>query len=358
MIGKMAADNAKKTATDIVTTASTHVVTEISKDITEDVANDAKVEATSTKTEVTQNETKVNEAKGTVTKTETTASSQKTQVVATGIAQPLLDSSTATTETSKDGKEVKIVLPSKGEKTTGNEPPSSDAQDQSKPESPAAEAASKEDGDKGTSVIVTGSGDKKVSVKISDDGTITVGTDTSAEKKEVTETTIYPKTATSAGKEEKGEKTEAGSGPAPAKETPEIKIIPPKSEKKAATEDNSTEESSNNETSTTEKQAQPSETSAPSQESGETKAASESKEPAPGEDKAAEIKEPKAVKVVVKANASSPEAATDVLQALPLTTGLVPSNSDRILAEIHQSKFSFAIYDINLALISYRAGET
>jgi len=330
----MAADSATKTASDIAVTASTHVVSEISKDITEDVAKDAKVEATSTKTEVTQNETKVNEAKGIVTKTETTASSQKTQVVASGIAPPSLDTSNATTETSKDGKEVKIVLPSKSEKATGDESSPGAAGDQSKPGSPAAEVTSKDSGDKGTSVVVTGSGDKKVSVKISDDGTITIGTDASSEKKEVTETTIDPKTAISVGKQDNDEKVaeEEVLEVAPAKEV----TLPPKSEKES-TEDTPTS-SSKTKTYAIEEGAK---ASTPTQEKEKTKAVSESKKPTLADDKAAEVEQPKAVKVVLKAKASMPEVATDVLQALSPNTGVVPSNSEQILAEIHQSKFHF-----------------
>jgi len=50
----------------ILLRASTDVVDELGKDIMEDIAKDTKVEATSTKAKVTQNEMKVNAEKGTV----------------------------------------------------------------------------------------------------------------------------------------------------------------------------------------------------------------------------------------------------------------------------------------------------
>ena len=206
MIGKMAADSAKKTASDIAVTASTHVVNEIGKDITEDIAKDAKVEATSTKTEVTQKETKVDEEKGTVVKTETKATSQKTKVVATGIAKPLTEASDAVPEASNEGKDTEAVIPPQKE---------GDSTGQAKPETPVTETPNKtspEGETEGTSVIVTGSGDKKVSVKISDDGTITIGTDSTSEKKEVTETPMEERKRAREGIRKRGQSIERCQG--------------------------------------------------------------------------------------------------------------------------------------------------
>jgi hypothetical protein len=320
-------------------TAGTHVVNEIGKDITEDIAKDAKVEASSTKTEVTQNETKVDEEKGTVVNTESKATSQKTKVVATGIAKPVTEASDAVPEASENGKDTEAG------NTTQKE---GDSKNQAKSESPAAEAPKKEispNGEKeGTSVIVTGGGDKKVSVKISDNGTITIGIDSTSERKEVTETPIDAKTAVSA---EKGKKPEKEGPPSnDAKElTPEVKISPPEAEKAAEkTQDSLTKEESKEATSSDnvpeEKENSP-EAPAPSKENGEIKVVSELKEPTPETDKPAEAKtdETKSVKIVVKAKASPPEPAAEVSQPPP-ATGTSFSNSDQILAKIHQSTIS------------------
>jgi hypothetical protein len=325
IIGKMAADSAKKMASDIAVTAGTHVVNEIGKDITEDIAKDAKVEASSTKTEVTQNETKVDEEKGTVVNTESKATSQKTKVVATGIAKPVTEASDAVPEASENGKDTEAG------NTTQKE---GDSKNQAKSESPAAEAPKKEispNGEKeGTSVIVTGGGDKKVSVKISDNGTITIGIDSTSERKEVTETPP----------EKEGPPSND------AKElTPEVKISPPEAEKAAEkTQDSLTKEESKEATSSDnvpeEKENSP-EAPAPSKENGEIKVVSELKEPTPETDKPAEAKtdETKSVKIVVKAMASPPEPAAEVSQPPP-ATGTSFSNSDQILAKIHQSTIS------------------
>lgn len=336
MIGKMAADSAKKTASDIAVTASTHVVNEIGKDITEDIANDAKVEATSTKTEVTQKETKVDEEKGVVVKTETKATSQKTQVVATGIVKPVTEASSDVVP--EDGKDAEAVDSAQKEGEAS--------------ESPVAEVAkesSSSGGKEGTSVIVTGVEDKKVSVKISDDGTITIGTDSSSEKKEVTETPIEVTPA--AAPPEKGK--EPGKEEVPLQDnktqTPEVKTPLPEPEKATVKKpvDDESKKVAAPDAVPEQQTANTSTAPSPSQETSESKAVPDTEEPNAEPAKPTESKtegvEVKAVKVVLKTQAQAPtEPAPEAPQPTPPATTEPQAGDTHIhdsLAKLHESMY-------------------
>ncbi|KAG9235018.1 hypothetical protein BJ875DRAFT_284495 [Amylocarpus encephaloides] len=80
MIGKMAADRAKRTANEIAVEAGNHVVKELSKDLNEELAGH-KVEATTTKSSTVKDETTVDEAAGTVTAKKTESTHKETKVV-------------------------------------------------------------------------------------------------------------------------------------------------------------------------------------------------------------------------------------------------------------------------------------
>lgn len=330
MIGKMAADSAKKTASEIAVTASTHVVNELGKDITEDVAKDAKVEATSTKTVVTSNETKVDEEKGVVVNTETKATSQKMKVVATGLVKSPTESGDAVPEAANDAKDTKAVPQIEG---------SSKDQDKSDVEVPKHEPGA--NGHKeATSVIVTGSGDK-VSVKISDDGTITIGTNSTSEEKEVTETPIEPKPVVPEGKGKEPKKiSEAEDSSKDNKAPSEVKVSPPGPNK--VTEEIAKAASSEIAPA---KQAECPEVPSPSKENGETKANSGSEEHAQDTDEKTDAKteepkteDPKTVKIVLKTKALPTESATEATQDLSSAPAPTPPSAEQTPPETPQSK--------------------
>lgn len=151
MFGKMAADRAKITANEIAVEASTHIVNELSKDLTEELAGH-KLEATTTKTDTVKEEKSVDEATGTIVNKETTSSTKETTVVI-------------------DGKDVtpEPVVSTDAPKGSSKTEESAESSD------PVKGEAEGDDDNEGPTVTVS-STTKTVSVKIDEDGTITIGT--------------------------------------------------------------------------------------------------------------------------------------------------------------------------------------
>ncbi|RDL38489.1 uncharacterized protein BP5553_02829 [Venustampulla echinocandica] len=215
MVGKMAADHAKQTASKIAVEASSHVVEELRKDITEGTSNDAAVvEATTTQTDVTTAQTTVDGTTGDVVAKESKLSSQETKIVITG-GNVAVSSDTSETapETSPDAKDSKSAESPKVE----NEKPGNSTEDDSTAEAksetasnePSKKGLGADDSKSGSSVIVMG-GDKSVSVKISEDGTITIGTEASSK-------TEIVKTVTASGSKSDSETTK--------EEAPEKEVV-------------------------------------------------------------------------------------------------------------------------------------
>lgn len=153
MIGKMAADRAKITANEIAVEASTHVVNELSKDLTEELAGH-KLEATTTKTDTVKEETSVDEATGTIVNKEIKSSTKETTVV--------IDGKDVTPEPAVSADSPKESLKIE-EPVESSDPVKKDEEEK------------QEDDAEGPTVTVS-STTKTVSVKIDEDGTITIGT--------------------------------------------------------------------------------------------------------------------------------------------------------------------------------------
>lgn len=171
MIGKMAADRAKTTANEIAVEASTHVVKELSKDLNEELAQHAKLEATTTTTDTIKTEKNVDEAAGTITKKEIKQSVKET-TIQIGAGEVEVDLGTQKDSENVDNKEKsKTTSEVAGPDTENASIVVLDKED-------AVTEPSKDTEEGKHSSVVIKSTTKTTSIKIDEDGTITIGTDT------------------------------------------------------------------------------------------------------------------------------------------------------------------------------------
>ncbi|KAH8656946.1 hypothetical protein BGZ60DRAFT_531811 [Tricladium varicosporioides] len=217
MFGKMAADAAKKTASDIAIDASSHVVKELGKDLSEDI-KDSKIEAIATSTTTDKTKTIADSTTGTIVEKASTSTSKETKIVITPAVKPSEPADMAP-DASGDAKSVKPSDSSSAEKETSVVPAAEGKREEASCE-PIKKDVQPAEEKKGTSIVVSGSGSKDVSVNIAEDGTITIGATSSSEKTKkpiLAETT--PETTTPAPAPVKEEETLVS---APTEEVPAI----------------------------------------------------------------------------------------------------------------------------------------
>jgi hypothetical protein len=184
MIGKMAADRAKTTANEIAVEASTHVVNELSKDLNEELAEHGKLEATTTKTDTVKTEKNIDEAAGTITKKEAKQSVKETTIQVSG-GTVSATSAEDGLDTSKDTKAGEKVAEGEEEKASTVDVVKDDDSDTLSTDAVKKEVAAEPEkttvGDGKHSSVVVKSTTKTTSIRIDEDGTITIGTDTPTE---------------------------------------------------------------------------------------------------------------------------------------------------------------------------------
>jgi hypothetical protein len=186
MIGKMAAaDRAKTTANEIAMEASTHVVNELSKDLNGELADHAKLEATTTKTDTIKTEKNVDEAAGTIIKKEIKQSVKET-TIQIGTGEKVNAIKAEGDVEAPEGVKAPEDVDAKEKKGAAAEPVTSAAHKAPSTESFKQEAAGeseKTEGEGKHSSVVINSTTKTTSIKIDEDGTITIGTDAPRETK-------------------------------------------------------------------------------------------------------------------------------------------------------------------------------
>lgn len=199
-----------------------HVVKELGKDLSEDI-KDSKIEAIATSTTTDKTKTTVDSTTGTVVEKASTSTSKETKIVITPAAKPSEPANMAP-DASGDAKSVKPTDSPSAEKEVSAVPATEEGPEGASSE-PIKKGVQPVEEKKGTSIVVSGSGSKDVSVNIAEDGTITIGSTPSSETTEKTKKTVVtenaPETTTPVPTTVKEEKSPVSADtPPPTEEVP------------------------------------------------------------------------------------------------------------------------------------------